>query len=74
VLAEAPTIVRDRLIYGEVYSLIPLEAAWCRGYMMLQIEERSLRRLQSHQLGDNRVLSIVTRFAPSTMCSPKPPT
>lgn len=51
-LAEAPTIVRDRLIYGEVYSLIPLEAAWCRGYMMLQIEERSLRRLQSHQLGE----------------------
>ena len=41
-----------RLIYGEVYSLIPLEASWCRGYMMLQIEERSLRRLQLHQLAD----------------------
>jgi hypothetical protein len=52
VLAEAPIIVRDRLIYGEVYSLIPLEASWCRGYMMLQIEERSLRRLQLHQLAD----------------------
>jgi hypothetical protein len=51
VLAEAPTIVRDRLIYGEVYSLIPLEAAWCRGYMMLQIEERSLRRLQMPPAG-----------------------
>lgn len=52
VVAEAPIIVRDRLIYGEVYSLIPLEASWCRGYMMLQIEERSLRRLQLHQLAD----------------------
>jgi len=52
VVAEAPMIVRDRLIYGEVYSLIPLEANWCRGYMMLQVEERSLRRLQMHQLGD----------------------
>lgn len=52
VVAEAPIIVRDRLIYGEVYSLIPLEASWCRGYMMLQIEERSLRRLQQHQLAD----------------------
>jgi hypothetical protein len=51
-VAEAPIIVRDRLIYGEVYSLIPLEANWCRGYMMLQIEERSLRRLQLHQLAD----------------------
>ncbi|MBH9578167.1 chemotaxis protein CheX [Inhella proteolytica] len=51
-LAEAPIIVRDRLIYGEVYSLIPLEASWCRGYMMLQIEERGLQRLQSHQLGE----------------------
>lgn len=49
-MAEAPIIVRDRLIYGEVYSLIPLEANWCRGYMMLQMEERGLQRLQLHQL------------------------
>jgi len=33
---EAPYIVRDRIIYGEVFSLIPLESNWCRGYMMLQ--------------------------------------
>lgn len=52
ILAEAPIIVRDRLIYGEVYSLIPLESSWCRGYMMLQIEERGLRRLQLHQLAE----------------------
>ena len=34
-----PHIVRDRIIFGEVFSLIPLESAWCRGYMMLQAEE-----------------------------------
>ena len=36
---DTPYIVRDRLIFGEVFSLIPLESAWCRGYMMLQTEE-----------------------------------
>ncbi len=36
---HTPYIVRDRVIYGEVFSLIPLEGNWCRGYMMLQTEE-----------------------------------
>lgn len=36
---ETPFIVRDRIIFGEVFSLIPLESAWCRGYMMIQTEE-----------------------------------
>jgi hypothetical protein len=36
---DTPYIVRDRVIFGEVFSLIPLESSWCRGYMMLQIEE-----------------------------------
>jgi hypothetical protein len=38
----APYIVRDRLIYGEIFTLIPLESNWCRGYMMLQTEEIAL--------------------------------
>ena len=42
VLTEAPYIVRDRIIFGEVCSLIPLESSWCRGYMMLQTEEAGL--------------------------------
>ena len=37
-----PCIVRDRIIYGELFSLIPLESSWCRGYMMLQTEEQPL--------------------------------
>lgn len=42
---EAPYLVRDRLIFGEIFSLIPLESSWCRGYMMLQTEEESLMHL-----------------------------
>ena len=34
--------MRDRIIYGELFSLIPLESNWCRGYMMLQTEEGPL--------------------------------
>lgn len=42
---NTPYIVRDRIIFGEVFSLIPLEGAWCRGYMMLQTEEEPLLEL-----------------------------
>jgi len=40
---EAPYIVRDRVIFGEIFTLIPLETTWCRGYMTLQTEESSLQ-------------------------------
>lgn len=42
---EAPYLVRDRLIFGEIFTLIPLESSWCRGYMMLQTEEDTLMYL-----------------------------
>ena len=38
----SPYIVRDRLIYGEVFSLIAIESNWCRGFMMLQTDESAL--------------------------------
>lgn len=41
--SEAPHVVRDRIIHGEVFTLIPLESSWCRGYMMLQTEEDAMR-------------------------------
>ena len=41
--SEAPHVVRDRIIYGEVFTLIPLESSWCRGYMMLQTQEDAMR-------------------------------
>lgn len=39
---EQPYIVKDKIIYGELFSLIPLESSWCRGYMMLQTEEEKI--------------------------------
>ncbi|MEH3087470.1 MAG: chemotaxis protein CheX [Xylophilus ampelinus] len=42
---DPPYIVRDRLIFGEVFSLIPIESDWCRGYLTMQAEEAALERL-----------------------------
>jgi hypothetical protein len=39
---SSPYIVQDRVIFGELFSLMPLESSWCRGYMMLQCEEDPL--------------------------------
>lgn len=36
---ETPYLVKDRIIYGEVFTLIAIESHWCRGYMMLQTAE-----------------------------------
>ena len=50
---DTPYIVRDRVIFGEVFSLIPLESAWCRGFMMLQTEEQPiLDLLDAEQAGE----------------------
>jgi Chemotaxis phosphatase CheX len=42
---DTPYIVHDRVIFGEIFSLIQLESNWCRGYMMLQTEEDPLLEL-----------------------------
>jgi hypothetical protein len=41
---EPPYVVHDRIIFGQVSTLIPIESTWCRGYMMLQTEEAALRQ------------------------------
>jgi hypothetical protein len=45
VTMNTPYIVHDRVIFGELFSLIQLESNWCRGYMMLQTEETPLLAL-----------------------------
>ena len=40
---DPPYIVKDKIVYGELFSLLPLESAWCRGYMTLQSEEDNVR-------------------------------
>jgi hypothetical protein len=42
---EPPYMVRDRIIHGELYTLIPLESQWCRGWMTLQAREGELMSL-----------------------------
>ncbi|GAB2181046.1 hypothetical protein DLREEDagrD3_12690 [Denitratisoma sp. agr-D3] len=39
VTCDTPYVVRDRIIMGDVFSLIPIESSWCRGYMMIQATE-----------------------------------
>ena len=45
VSTEPPYLIHDRLIFGELFSLIRLESDWCRGYMMLQTAEADLGNL-----------------------------
>jgi hypothetical protein len=42
---DQPYLVKDQIIYGELFSLIPLESEWCRGYMMLQTTENEILEL-----------------------------
>lgn len=36
---ELPYLVKDKLTYGDILSLLPVEAPWFSGYMMVQSEE-----------------------------------
>jgi len=38
----APYLVKDRIIYGELFSLVSIESDWCKGCMMLQTTEDKL--------------------------------
>ena len=49
---DTPYIVHDRVIFGEVFSLIQLESNWCRGYMMLQTEEDPFLNLARRVAGE----------------------
>ena len=68
---DTPYIVHDRVIFGELFSLIQLESRWCRGFMMLQTEEEPLLHLigrdASHGVGAtfrgvNDLLSEITNL------------
>lgn len=70
---ETPYLVKDRIIYGEVFTLIAIESDWCRGYMMFQAAEEAvlglLRRAGGHE-GEswnfrelNNVLGELTNLA-----------
>jgi len=48
---ETPYLVKDRIIYGEVFSLIAIDSSWCRGYMTLQASEESTMGLLCRAAG-----------------------
>lgn len=48
VSCNTPYVIRDKLIYGELFSLLHIDADWGRGYLMHQASEEPLIRfLQS---------------------------
>jgi CheY-specific phosphatase CheX len=51
VTSDTPCLVRDQIIYGEVFSLISLESTWCRGYMLVQTDEQPLLELLGRKQG-----------------------
>jgi hypothetical protein len=55
---DTPYIVHDRVIFGELFSLIQLESSWCRGYMMLQTEEVPLLEM----IGRDSTLGAAATF------------
>ena len=40
-----PYLVKDKLTYGDIISLLPVQAPWFNGYMMLQSEEEPMIRM-----------------------------
>jgi CheY-specific phosphatase CheX len=63
---ETPFIVHDRIIFGEVMSLIQLESLWCRGYMMLQTEEEALLKLMGSPATVDRRVHVADVLAEIT--------
>lgn len=68
VVAQTPCLaVRDRTIYGEMFTLIAIESDWCRGYMMLQAEESALGALLAPQAGpDDGFHALAGRLGEAT--------
>lgn len=48
---ETPYLVKDRIIYGEVFTMIGIESNWCRGYMMFQAAEEPVLDLIKREAG-----------------------
>jgi len=48
---ETPYLVKDRIIYGEVFTMISIESNWCRGYMMFQASEDAVLDLVRRAAG-----------------------
>lgn len=45
-------LVNDQIACAEMFSLIPLDASWCRGYMMLEANQEEIRTLLESMIPD----------------------
>ncbi|MFT5692378.1 MAG: hypothetical protein ACI92E_001710 [Oceanicoccus sp.] len=45
VTVDSPSLVNDRFIHGNLHSIIPLESSWCKGHMMIQVEQEDIGQL-----------------------------
>ena len=45
VQCDSPFLISDKIVDGEVMSLMRIESEWCRGYMMLESEEACIASL-----------------------------
>lgn len=50
---ECAYLVKDRIIYGEVFTMIGVESSWCRGYMMMQAGEEAVLGIIRAEYGDD---------------------
>jgi len=44
----SPKLVNDRLIHGDLHSIISLESNWCKGHMMVEVNQDELGQLIRH--------------------------
>ena len=63
---DTPYVVRDRIVCGEVFSLIPIESSWCRGYMMMQTDDPALRAPKTEDEDPNGFDKIADRLSEIT--------
>jgi len=42
---DSPKLVNDRLIHGDLHSIISLESNWCKGHMMVEVNQDELGQL-----------------------------
>ncbi len=45
-----PYLIKDRIIYGQLFSLMGIESNWCRGYMMLQSDEDNVTNMVKSEM------------------------
>ncbi len=49
VVADQPYLIKDNIIFGHLFSMVPIEGSWCRGYLMMQTEQDKLEDMIASQ-------------------------